>query len=146
MEAYLPEWQIQESLARDPTPLEIPGRFEGIRVKGEQRYLPAIGRYIDLLCTTRKPKGWLIVEIKAEAVASREPIDQALDYRGAFAKELRLSQSDVGCMVAAPGHPSPEAERLSISEGVVLRDLDLGTRVRPGPKAKELRAPPECGI
>lgn len=123
---FLPEWQIQEVLATNPKPLEVPGRFEGIRVKREQRYLPSIGRYIDLLCTTRKPRGWLIVEIKAEAVTSRDPIDQALDYRSAFVKELRLFETDVQCMVAAPGHPSPEAERLSISEGVILRDLDLG--------------------
>ncbi len=133
---FLPEWQIQESLAANPKQLEIPGRFEGIRVKREQRYLPAIGRYIDLLCTTRKPGGWLIVEIKAEAVTSRDPIDQAIDYRGAFAKELRLSKVDVGCMVAAPGHPSQEAEDLSASEGVVLRELNLGLLVDPRRKPK----------
>jgi hypothetical protein len=76
---FLPEWQIQESLATDPKPLEIPGRFEGIRVKREQRYLPSIGRYIDLLCTTRKPRGWLIVEIKAEAVWS-SGLHESLDH------------------------------------------------------------------
>lgn len=125
MIGFLPEWQIQESLATNPRRLEIPGRFEGIRVRKEQRYLPAIGRYIDLLCTTKKPGGWLIVEVKAQAVTSRDPIDQALDYRSAFAKELRLSKAEVGCMVAAPGHPSSEVEALSNSEGVALLDLDL---------------------
>jgi hypothetical protein len=133
---FLPEWQIQESLAADPKRLEIPGRFEGIRVRREQRYLPAIGRYIDLLCTTKKPGGWLIVEVKAQAVTSRDPIDQALDYRSAFAKELRLSKTDVGCMVAAPGHPSVDVQALSDSEGVALLDLNLDSLVdsakRPG--------------
>lgn len=129
---FLPEWQIQESLAADPSQLEIPGRFEGIRVQREQRYLPSIGRYIDLLCTTKKPRGWLIVEIKAQSVTSREPIDQALDYRSAFAKELRLSKADVGCMIAAPGHPTPDVEDLSKSEGVTLRDLDLTALIDPG--------------
>jgi hypothetical protein len=131
---FLPEWQIQESLAANPKPLEVPGVFEGIRVRKEQRFLPSIGRYIDLLCRTRLPGGWLIVELKAEPVTSDDPILQALDYRRALAKEMAVDEEAIGCMVAAPGHPAPEPELLSRESGVLIRDLELGSLLSTGPK------------
>jgi len=132
---FLPEWQIQQSLFENPKPLEVPGVFEGIRVRKEQRFLPSIGRYIDLLCRTRLPGGWLIVEIKAEPVTSDAPVRQAMDYRHALAKEMSVDEKEIGCMVAAPGHPTPEPELFSRESGVVIRDLELGSLLSTGRKA-----------
>ena len=89
MAAFLPEWQIQEVLVANPKLLEVPGRFEGIRVSAQQRYLPSTGGYIDLLCKPRLPRGWLIVEIKANPISDWQPGLQVLRYKKALAAEFR---------------------------------------------------------
>src|SRR6266705_1157049 len=102
MIGYIPEWQLQEVLSSDPALLEIPGRFEGLKVVAEQRYLPATGGYIDLLLKTKKPGGLLVVEIKANPLDDTRAALQALAYKRAIATDLRIDGGKIHCLVAAP--------------------------------------------
>src|SRR3989442_7598133 len=124
MDAYLPEWQIQQIIVDNPRLLEVPGRFEGIRIRAEQRYLPSVGGYIDLLCKPKLPRGWLIVELKAEPIEGTEPANQVLVYREGLAAELRVNRDQIYCMVAAPGPLSPRLEELYEARNVSFRSLN----------------------
>lgn len=126
MQEFLPEWEIQEVLANNPKLLEMPGRFEGIRVKAQQRYLPSTGGYIDLLCRPRMPRGWLVVEIKANPINDQQPGLQVLKYKKGLAAEFRSRPDEIYSMVAAPGPVPLELGEWYANSDITIHLLDVG--------------------
>ena len=125
MVEYLPEWQLQEILEENPERLEVPGRFEGLRLAAAQRYVAKIGGYADLVLKTRKPGGLLVVELKANKITDLKPAYQVLKYRDGLSAELHVAPRAIHCMVAAPGPVDEEIAQQYESLGIGLNTVDL---------------------
>jgi len=120
---YIPEWEIEESLARNPFLLEISGRLEELELIERQKYLKEMGGYIDLLF--KKGRTYVIVEIKSTLIDDESVvINQLLRYKQGLSSELRIPESDIVGVLATPMGFSADVRSLCDKLGVIPRQLD----------------------
>ena len=120
---YIPEWEIEESLANNPNLLEISGRPKELKLIERQKYLKDIGRYIDLLF--KKGRTYIIVEIKSTLVDQKSVVtDQLLRYRRGLSRELRIPEENIVCVLVTPKGFSEDVKLLCDNLGVIARKLD----------------------
>jgi len=120
---YIPEWEIEESIARNPGLLEISGRLEELELIERQKYLKETGGYIDLLF--KKGRTYVVVEIKSTLVDDESVVtDQLQRYRQGLSSELKIPESDIVGVLATPMGFSTDVKSLCDKLGVIARHLD----------------------
>lgn len=120
---YIPEWEIEESLARNPDLLEISERPKGLKLIERQKYLKETGRYIDLLF--KKDLSYIIVEIKSTVIDQKSIVtDQLLRYKRGLSSELGIPERNIVCVLATPIGFSEDVKSLCDSLGVIAKKLD----------------------
>jgi len=130
MAMYLPEWEIEESIARDPNLIRIPHRLEDLELVERQRYLKKIGGYVDLLFKSHKR--YVIVEVKSNRLDMRnsETLTQIGKYRNALSEEMRVRVEDIVCVLASPVGFSNEIKKLCRTKRVIPKKLDEASIVK----------------
>lgn len=123
---YIPEWEIEELLARNPELLGFPSKK--LKLVERQKYLEKSGRYIDLLF--KKEDVYLIVEVKSTLVNDKSVItDQLIPYRRAFANELGIPEDKIMCVLISPNGFSEDVKKLCQEAGIITRKLDKNNLV-----------------
>lgn len=119
----IPEWEIEETLARNPSLLGVSGRPRELKLIERQKYLKDVDGYIDLLF--KKGDRYVIVEIKSTQVDQKSVvINQLLKYRQGLSTELRIPKEDIICVLTTPKEFSDEVKLLCDELGVIARKLD----------------------
>ena len=123
---YVPEWEIEELLSRNPQLLGFPPKQ--LRLIERQKYLEKSGGYVDLLF--KKGDVYLIVEIKSTLVNDKSVIsNQLIPYRKSLASELDIPEDKIACMLITPNGFSEDVEKLCQEEGIITRTLDHNSLV-----------------
>ena len=123
---YIPEWEIEELLARNPELLGFPSKE--IKFVERQKHLGKLGGYIDLLF--KKGDVYLIVEIKSTLVNDKAVItDQLIPYRRSLAHELSIPEDKITVMLITPNGFSEDVKKLCQEAGIITRTLDHNSLV-----------------
>jgi len=123
---YVPEWEIEELLARSPELLGFPSKE--LKLIERQKYLEKSGRYLDLLF--KRGDVYLIVEIKSTLVNDKTVItDQLVPYRRSLANELDIPEDKITCMLITPNGFSEDVKKLCQEAGIITRTLDQNSLV-----------------
>ena len=118
---YIPEWEIEELLIRNPRLLGFPS--EGLELVERQKYLEKSGRYIDLLF--KRHDVYFIVEIKSTLVDDESVVtSQLLPYKRAFANEFGVPEDKVVCVLISPNGFSEDVKKLCQKAGIITKALD----------------------
>jgi len=118
---YIPEWEIEELLARKPELLGFPQKE--VRLVERQKYLEKSGRHVDLLF--KRGDVYLIVEVKSTLVNDESVItDQLIPYKKTFAKESCTPEDKIECMLISPNGFSDGVKKLCQEAGIIARTLD----------------------
>lgn len=123
---YIPEWEIEELLARNPELLGFLSKE--LELVERQKYLEKSGRYIDLLF--KRGDVYFIVEIKSTRVNSKSVVtDQLVPYRRDFANEFGIPENKIRCILISPNGFSEDVKRLCQEAGVMAITLDQNNLV-----------------
>jgi hypothetical protein len=121
MPMYIPEWEMEEVLARNPELLGFPSKE--LRLVERQKYLEKSGRYIDLLF--KRGDVYLIVEVKSTFVDDDSVIpDQLIPYKKTFAREFGISEDKIECILISPNGFSENVKKLCQEAGILTRTLE----------------------
>lgn len=119
----IPEWEIEEAIASNPSILDLPSDLAPLTLIERQRYLGSLGRYIDILF--RASGNYVIVELKNRRIDDEPTVfQQLLPYRAAFALESQIPEANIVCVLVSPEGFSPEIELVCKQNNVVTRKVD----------------------
>jgi len=123
---YIPEWEIEELLVRNPELLGLPsGKLQLVE---RQKYLGKSSRYIDLLFKGQDV--YFIVEVKSILVDDESVITkQLIPYKKEFAVEFNVPESKIVCMLISPNGFSEDVKKLCQKAGIITRTLDQNSLV-----------------
>ncbi len=128
---YLSEWEIEDTIAWNPSIIEIPP-YTGLRLKDRQRYLKTIGGYIDLLFEWQNR--YVIAELKAVPIEDKSTVtDQVLLYKKALARESNIDEEKITCILASPLGFSKEVLDICEKLGVLTKTLDERSLIQSAP-------------
>lgn len=124
---YIPEWEVEKSIVWNPNLLEdsstLSGLFNGIQFIERQKYLKTLGRYIDILF--KKEDKYIIVEVKCTYVDDLSIVtDQILEYKKGLAKELKIPEEKIICVLATPKGFSESVKEFCNKAGVITIKID----------------------
>lgn len=120
----IPEWEIEEAIARSPSILGLGTSFQNPKLVGEQVYLPISGRFIDLLFLSEDKK-YVIVELKKTYIDEPAVIfDQLLPYRQDLALQLKIPAELVSCLLATTRGFSSSILQICQQENIHVKHID----------------------
>jgi hypothetical protein len=123
---YIPEWEIEELLTRNPRLLGFPS--DELRLIERQKYLEKPGKYIDLLY--KMGDAYLIVEIKSARVNDKSVVThQLLPYKKALASEFNLPEDKIVCVLISPNGFTEQVKNLCQDKRIITRTLDQSNLV-----------------
>ncbi|VVB96344.1 Uncharacterised protein [uncultured archaeon] len=132
---YIPEWEIEDSIAWNPRCIEVPGIIEDFFLFERQKYLKNTGRFIDLLFKNHKK--YLIVEIKCTFIDQISIVrDQVLEYKKGLSEEFEISEDNIICSLVTPKGFSEEVISFCEHNGVIAKKLDENEIIHSAPKHK----------
>ena len=119
---YIPEWEIEELLACDPSLLGF-SPLEKTKLVERQKYLKDPGGYIDLLF--KRGDSYFIVEVKSKFVDQESVItDQLLRYKKGLSEELKIPIDKITCVLTTPAGFSEDIIKLCQKAGIIATKID----------------------
>lgn len=120
----IPEWEIEEAILRRPSILGLNDILKNPVLVGQQFYLTKTGRYIDLLFVSDDSQ-YLMVELKRDFIDEESVLyDQLLKYKSELARQLKISDTQILCMLASPMGISSRIIEICKKENVIWRHVD----------------------
>lgn len=133
---YIPEWEVEESIAWNPDLIGASFDVQGLKLVERQKYLKKLGRYIDILF--KNQDRYIIVEVKCNQIDDTSVVtNQVLEYKKGLAKELRIPEEKIICILATPGGFSENVKKLCDSSGVLTAEIDENEIINIIPKLEE---------
>lgn len=120
---YIPEWEIEETLAVNPKLIEIPEIVRDLKLVERQKYLRKLGRYIDLLFQHQEK--YVVVEIKSNYIDNDAVVtNQILEYKRGLSKELNIDEKNIICILVSPEGFSDKIIKMCKSYGIIAFQID----------------------
>ncbi len=120
----IPEWEIEEAIARTPAVLGLEKTFQNPKLVGKQVYLRRSGRFIDMLFVSEDKK-YVIVELKKTHIDDPAVIfEQLIPYRDELSTELKISKDSISCVLATTHGLSSAVLQTCKQEDVCYKQID----------------------
>jgi hypothetical protein len=132
----IPEWEVEDAIAWKPELLYDPPNLINMKLVQRQKYLPALGRYIDLLF--RSHDKLILVEVKATCIKDDGVIyNQILPYRDALIQKYKVPPNQIISVLALVGEVSEKIKKSFEENGIIIKQINTEDIVKSKPPRNE---------
>ncbi|MFW6173294.1 MAG: hypothetical protein ACOC5T_06065, partial [Elusimicrobiota bacterium] len=133
----IPEWEVEDAIAWRPELLDDPPTIRDIKLVQRQKYLPTLGRYIDLLF--RSHDKFILVEVKATNINDDRVIyNQILPYRDALVQRYRIPPNQIIPVLALVGEVSDALKKNFEENGIIIKQINAEDIIKTKPPRKKI--------
>jgi hypothetical protein len=133
----IPEWEVEDALAWDPKLLDDFPEIHDIKLIQRQKYLPRLGRYIDLLF--RSQDKLVLVEVKSGDIKDDQVIrDQILPYKNELVNTYKIPPNQIIAVLAFVGNISENVEKKFKENRIIIKQIRSDDIIKSKPPSRNI--------